>query len=164
MIIGEKKRKRLASCIIIKYLLYLKKSCPMPKIPTVDYCPSDASQVYTKYVNLLKDHPNVLIDFKNQQISPADSSAIFGRLLIIDARHSVLCKNLDGSYENVSNLVQGINDCFHQMFPQGIRFLIEPQIEIYDPTGEGIFIVVKLGIDAYEAVYREKLARNINRR
>lgn len=132
----------------------------MPKIPIVDFCPSDVSQVYDQYMSYLNDHsPNVIIDFKNLPISSYDSSAIFGRLLITDARRSVLCKNLNTDITNVTNLFQGVNETFHSDFPHGIGPILEPQIELYDPSGEGEVIVVKLGRDAYEAVRRQNLAK-----
>ena len=133
-------------------------------IHTVDYCPSEASRVYDQYVSFLNESPNVFIDFKKQSISAADSNVIFGRLLIWDARRSVLCKNIDTSKDNVTRLFEGVNESFRSRFPDGIKSILEPQIELYDPYGEGNVYVVKLGRDAYEAVSQATLDRNRNRR
>lgn len=130
----------------------------MPKISTVDYRPSEASSVYAQYISLLNKSIKVFIDFHNQHISPEDSSAIFGKLLIIDARRSVLCKNLDTSIENVTNLFEGVTNTYRSTYPNGLNLIHAPQIELYDPSGEKAFYYVQLGIDAYEAISRKKQA------
>ena len=129
-------------------------------IQTIFYKPSEAVRVYTEYHSNLVNHIKVLIDFNWLPISEDSSAEIFGKLLISERVLSVLCKNLDvDNRENVSNIAQGIKRVFRNKYPEGLQdhgtVILEPQIEINDPSGDGVFCYVKLGHDAYEAANRQ---------
>ena len=117
-------------------------------------------RTYSQYKHFLLNHQRSVIVFEEKTISPHASSAVVGKLQVRDGGRSSLFKGLDLSDSVVvSNLFVGIKMAFVSRFPNGVRIhgsqLITPQIEFFDPAGDGVYYFIQLGTDAYEAAKRQ---------
>ena len=116
------------------------------------------TSAYEQYKSAVRDQERAILDFKNKKIEVRYSKSILGKLLIADKFPRVFCRNIIQTQENLSSLFGGIKMVFREKYPRGVTSnritITEPQIELYDPSGDGVYYVVQLGHEVYEAIKR----------
>ena len=102
--------------------------------------------MYRDYLAQRANKNNAVLDFHGAPISAQLSEATLGKLLVIDKVPLVLCKGIALSDKtSVSNLYDGIKAASRSH--DGAKHVLlssSPLVEIYDPSGDGAFHVVKL--------------------
>lgn len=116
------------------------------------------TSAYEQYKSAVRDQERAILDFNNKKIEERYSKSILGKLLITDKFPKVFCRNIIQSQENILSLFEGINIAFKEKYPNGIisrgTIITEPQIELFDPSGDGVYYVIQLGHEVYEAIKR----------
>ncbi len=115
------------------------------------------SLIAQDYLRAVDNHESVVVDFHySDQLNAICSQNLFGRLLIDEKIPNVLCKRINSSPDIVKAIFDGVLQSFVIAYPNGIHFhgmhIIEPQIEMYDPSGDKVYSVVRLSDDDYEAI------------
>lgn len=109
------------------------------------------------YMRAVEHHESIVVDFqRNNHIDSTCSKELFGRLLVDEKIHNVLCRNINSHPDVIKAIFEGVLQSFRYAYPKGIHFhgrhIIEPQVELYDPSGDKVYSVVRLSDDDYEAI------------
>jgi hypothetical protein len=115
------------------------------------------SMIAQDYLDAIDNNESVVIDFQfNNQVDATCSQNLFGRLLIHEKLPNVLCKNINSQPNVVRAIFEGILHTFQETYPQGIqcedRHILIPQIEMFDPSGDKVYSLVKLSDEDYEGI------------
>ena len=115
------------------------------------------SLIAQDYLKAVDNHEKVVVDFHfSDQINAICSQNLFGRLLIDQKIPNVLCRRVNNSPKVIKAIFDGVLQSFLQSYPNGIYFhglhILQPQVEMYDPSGDKVYSVVRLSDEDYEAI------------
>lgn len=117
------------------------------------------SVIAQSYLDAIDNNESVVIDCQqNNQIDATCSQNLFGRLLIHEKVPYVLCKNLNSQPNVVRAIFEGVSRSYKEAYPSGIerygsRVAI-PQIEMFDPSGDKVYSLVKLSDEDHASIKR----------
>lgn len=117
------------------------------------------SMIAQDYLNAINKNESVVIDFQfNNQVNATCSQNLFGRLLIQEKLPYVLCKNLSSQPNVIRAIFEGVSRSYKEAYPSGImRYgssVTIPQVEMYDPSGDKVYSLVKLSEEDHASINR----------
>ena len=109
------------------------------------------------YLTAIKNKESVVVDFQcNHRIDATCAKFLFGKLLIEEKISYVLCKNVNTQPIVVNAIFKGITEAFNDKYPNGIIIdgvtVMQPQVEMFDSSGDGIYKYIKLSDYFYDSI------------